>query len=65
MTGLRPITLRVMDEEIIVHPAAQRKVNGWQGEARIQGRVKIDDADYEFDQVVSLRLIPIDDSPLK
>lgn len=51
----------VIHEEIITHPDAVQHVNGWRGEARVMGIVKIGDRTYEFDQVVSLRLRDPDD----
>ena len=51
----------VIHEEIITHPDAVHRVNGWRGEARVMGIVKINGRDYRFDQVISLRLHDPDD----
>jgi predicted Zn-dependent protease len=49
-------SVEVLHEEIITHPDAIHRVNGWRGEARVMGAVRVNGRTYEFDQVVSLRL---------
>jgi hypothetical protein len=54
-SAANPKEYEILHEEIVTHPTAEHKTNGWRGEARIMGLVKIRGRTYEFDQVVSLR----------
>ena len=48
--------MEVLHEEVVTHVDVVRRINGWRGEARVMGNVKIGNRFYEFNQVVSLRL---------
>jgi hypothetical protein len=46
----------VLDEEIIIHPNCEHKINGWHCTARVMGCVKIGGEKYYFDKQIGLRL---------
>lgn len=50
--------VKVLDEEIVIHPTCNRDHKGihdvWTGEARIIGRVIINDKEYEFNKVIDV-----------
>lgn len=48
--------IEVIHEEIVTHPTAEHKINGWWAEARILGFVKINGKMYSFNKVLKFRL---------
>jgi hypothetical protein len=55
--------VEVHHEEIITHPVAWLDSGIWNGEARVAGSLMIDGRNYEFNEVVEVRLHPKSPNP--